>query len=88
MIIYARELLDNEVPFSFIATDGTFSPEKDILFWLIENFGIPGDRWTYYYIIDYYPDDLDNEYMTCIAVDVAWDFQHDEDAFLFKMAWG
>ena len=89
MIIYARQLVKTDEPFSFIADNGTWLAEEDILSWLTQHFGEPGDRWTYYYLIEYfeYPD-IDYPFMTACAADVAWDFSNNEDAFLFKLTWG
>ena len=89
MIIYARDLIKHDEPFSFIADDGRWLAEDDIVSWLTEHVGEFGERWTYYYLIDYfhYPD-MDYPHMIAQAADVAWEFYHDEDAMYFKLAWG
>jgi len=89
MIIYARELSNKDEPFLFISDNGMCIVEEEILSWLVEHFGEPGNRWTYYYLIDYfeYPD-FDYPFMIAHAADVAWDFSKDDDACLFKMTWG
>ena len=89
MIIYARELIKEDEPFSFIASDGTWPAETNILNWLTEHFGEAGYNWTYWYLIDYfeYPD-ADWPFMTAVAADVAWEFNNEEDALLFKLVWG
>ena len=89
MIIYARELVKNGEPLSFITDNGRWADEDMILSWVTEHFGEYGERWTYYYLIEYFEySDMDYPFMTAMAADVALEFYYDEDAFYFKMVWG